>query len=164
MKKQKGDTKMEARKDKRYNIVIKGNKYAPETVCVYNNGVKVIIDNANSMLKQWAVTGNNRFLPELKRVIRQNQKKTETYYTIGFKTDDGHMLYPYYFHISDRFNLKEMYEIYKSMKNVCQKRGWQYNNIMIEQGELEINGEKAIEKKFVKNTISKKPILIKLSY
>ena len=37
-------------------------------------------------------------------------------------------------------------------------------NIMIEKGKLDINGEKAVERKFVKNTISKKPILIKLSY
>ena len=164
MKDQKGDTKMKTKKDKRYNIVIKGNKYAPETICIYNNGIKVNINNANTMLQQWAATSNKKFLPELKRLIRQNQKKTETYYTIGFKTEDGHMLYPYYFHTSDRFNLKEMYEIYKSMKETCQKRDWEYNNIMIEKGKLDINGEKAVERKFVKNTISKKPILIKLSY
>ena len=68
MKDQKGDTKMKTKKDKRYNIVIRGNKYAPETICIYNNGIKVNINNANTMLQQWAATSNKKFLPELKVV------------------------------------------------------------------------------------------------
>lgn len=154
---------MEVRKDKRYNIVIRGNKYTPESISIYNNGIKINIDNANSMIQQWAVTGDRRFLPELKRIIRQNQKKIETYYTIGFKTDDGHMLYPYYFHTKDRFNLKEIHSIYQEMKSVCEQRNWVYNNIVIEKGEIDFNNQKAVERTFVKNNIHKKPVLVKLS-
>lgn len=151
-------------KDKRYDFQYRGYKYAPETIELFNHGKKVNINDGNSMLKEWIACHNlDKAIPEAKRIVRKQQKRDNICYTIGFKTENGSIVFTKNMVTNDRFNLNELIVIYRCLKEKFNMDEWLVKT-KIEIGDI-IPGQKTkpkVEYKTVK--IKKEPILVKLRY
>lgn len=146
------------KKDKRYKIAYRGYRYAPESIEVFNHGKRIRFkhrDNAG----YYAIVDHEKFLNEVKREIRAQQKEPRYRYTIGFKTSLNNIVYFSHRAGFDRFDIYNLLHDYRYLKEYFQERNWKYEHIKIEKGEM-FTGKQ--EEYYEEEIVIPKPILIKL--